>query len=216
MKLTTSIIIAATGATSSIAGEWLVPLQTACDKFNIRTGSAVAALLANVGVESTGLTEFEENLSYSAQGLANTWPSRYALSDKTPNDLAKRLARNPQAIANNVYASRLGNGSEESGDGWKFRGRGPIQITGKANYIACGSSIGVDLLSRPDQLTVIDAGALSAAWFFANKGCVSFADLGDIAEVIRRINGALPNTANQGALRLNRYRAAMNVISGQS
>lgn len=217
MVITAQIIAAGTGASASISANWVAPLQRACDTFNVRTGSAVAALLCNIGVESGGLTTFVENLNYSAQRLAEVWPSRFAVDPKAkpvaPNFLARTLDRKPEAIANSVYAGRIGNGVTASGDGWKYRGQGPIQITGKSNFLACGASIGVDLENHPELLQQPGPGALSAAWFFSSKGCVSVADLGDIAEVIKRVNGALPNAANQGPLRLSRYAACLKLIS---
>jgi putative chitinase len=98
----------------------------------------------------------EENLRYSAQGLANNWLHRYALSPnvtpKIPNALAKKLSGNPVAIANNAYANRIGNGNEASGDGWKYRGRGLPQTTGKANYQWAKALTGIDFVSNPDLM----------------------------------------------------------------
>ncbi|MDT3457375.1 hypothetical protein ROV96_19440 [Stenotrophomonas pavanii] len=106
----------------------------------------MAAFLAHVGHESASLTRTVENLNYGAQGLADTWPSRYAVEPKAkprkPNDLARALDRKPVAIGNDAYANRMGNGSEASGDGYRYRGRGPIQNTGRANYVAIRDALG--------------------------------------------------------------------------
>ncbi len=193
-------------------------MQSACEKFGIASENAVAAPLANVGVESEELTVFSENLNYSAQGLANTWPTRFA-KNKTkpyvPSDLANKIARNPQAIANQVYSGRLGNGDVDSGDGWRYRGRGPIQITGRDNFAACGEAIGIDLLSDPTQLAQPIAGSMSAAWFFAKEGCTSAADAGNFPLVVKLINGTYPNDANEGAIRDARCKAALAAITGR-
>ncbi|HCR1382557.1 TPA: glycoside hydrolase family 19 protein, partial [Pseudomonas aeruginosa] len=106
------------------AGFFVPALNVAMERFGITAPVRGAAFLAQVGHESSQLTRLVENLNYSAQGLAATWPSRYRGADGKPNALALNLARHPQAIANNTYASRNGNGDEASGDGWRFRGRG--------------------------------------------------------------------------------------------
>lgn len=172
------------------ASEWITPLIKAMMKYGINTPARQAAFLAQIGLESAGLTRLSENLNYSAQGLANTWPSRYLDKvTKKPNALALRLNRNPQAIANNAYASRMGNGDEASGDGWKFRGRSPKQVTGKANYIACGKALGIDLVSNPDLLLKPEWGAMAAAWFWHSNNLNAFADKGDFLSITKRING---------------------------
>ena len=112
------------------------------------------------------------------------WPSRFP-------DLqtAMKYAHNPEAIANKVYGGRMGNGQEETGDGWKYHGRGLIQLTGKENYANCGSGIGVDLLSNPNLLNTPEYAALSAGWFWNKKGLNSLADSGDYETMTKRING---------------------------
>lgn len=214
-----SILIAGTGCRASVAKAWAGPMADACARFGIASANAVACFLANVGVESRSLTVFSENMNYSARGLAETWPSRFAVDPKVhprvPNQLAISLARKPQAIANSVYANRLGNGDAESGDGWRCRGQGPIQLTGRAILARCGAAIGLDVLGSPELLGKPQAGALSAAWYFADAGCIAAADAGDPARVVKLINGAYPNDANQGPLREARRKAALNAISAQ-
>lgn len=123
------------------AGVFVGALNRGMTRFGITSPVRAAAFLAQVGHESGQLTRLVENLNYSARGLAANWPSRYLGADGQPNALAQRLARNPRAIANNAYASRNGNGDEASGDGWWYRGRGLLQITGRANYRADLQSI---------------------------------------------------------------------------
>lgn len=217
MKITTDILMIGTGCSTSIASIWINPIQDAIDKFEINTPSRIAAFLANVGVESGGFTELVENLNYGKQNLANTWPSRYSIDQhaaiKIPNDLAKGLAGNPQAIANNCYANRMGNGDEASGDGWNCRGQGPIQITGKTNIIACGVALGIDLLSNTSLLQQPICGSMSAAWFFVSNGCNQKADAEDIAAIVKIINGQLPCLANNGLLRLKRYSDVLDELN---
>jgi putative chitinase len=216
MKITQTQLMVGTGCGTDIAEEWLDSMQTAADKFEINTPNRVAAWLANVGVESAGFRALFEDCDYSANGLANTWPNRYSVDQhavvKIPNVLAVSLAHKPMAIANNVYANRMGNGDEESGDGWKNRGQGPIQITGAANIAACAAEIGKDIIVQPVLLRSPQYGSLSAAWFFSHTGCKSLADSGDIDGVVKRINGQLPCEANNGALRIARYHACLDAI----
>jgi putative chitinase len=192
MKLTVPLIVAACGASNANATLWLQPLQAMCDRFAIDTPLRVAAYLPQIGVESGGLNARVENFNYSAQGLADTWPNRYAVDPKakvkTPNSLALRLNRNPVAIANNCYAGRLGNGDEASGDGWQYRGRGPIQITGRSNYTACAKAIGLDLLDYPELLEQPMNGALAAGWFWQANGLAKYADARQVTAMSKVIN----------------------------
>lgn len=134
-------------------GRFRCGVATGHGREEIDTPARRAAFLAQVGHESSQLTRLVENLNYSAQGLAATWPGRYLGPDGQPNALALRLARNPQAIADNTYATRNGNGDEASGDGWRFRGRGLLQITGRANYRLVGEALGEPLEAEPWRLS---------------------------------------------------------------
>jgi putative chitinase len=218
--LSNSAVIAGTGCSTDSAIAWAQCLQVACDQFGISSPKAQAAFLANVGVESDSLTRFVEDLNYSAQGLAETWPARFAVdpdaATKLPNAQAVALAHNEVAIANNVYANRLGNGPSTSGDGWLFRGRGPIQITGRSNYLECAKSIGLNVSMNQGALSMPEAGALSAAWFYASRGCIALAEAGDFAGVVRAVNGASPCPANQGQLRISRYGDALAVLNAST
>ncbi|QFG06885.1 lytic enzyme [Escherichia phage vB_Eco4M-7] len=210
-----NVISKGTGCSMDVAEEWVDPFKQACEHYGIKSKNAIAALLANVGVETGSLKTFVENLNYSAQGLANTWPSRYSASGRfggAPNSLALSIARKPMEIANNTYANRMGNGSVASGDGWKYRGRGAIQLTGKANYAEYSKQSGYDALNNPDILTEPKYIADSAAWFFKNSGCIPLADAGAFDSTVKRINGAAPNTANHGDLRRKRYKDALAVV----
>lgn len=158
-----------------------------------------------------------ENLNYSAQRLSEVWPGRYAVDpkarDKTPNSLARRLAAaGPQAIANNCYASRMGNGNEASGDGWAYRGRGIIQLTGRAAYRAYGQSIGVDLEGSPNLALRLDVAALIAGAYWNDRGLNARADAGDLIAVTQAINGG-QNGADD---RLARYRRVIGTLREQA
>lgn len=135
-------------------------------KFGIDTPVEVAHFLAQCGHESGGFRVVNENLNYSAKGLMGIFKKYFPTSV-----LAEQYQRKPEKIANRVYASRMGNGDEISGEGFKFRGRGYIQLTGKQNYTAFGKAIGVDICANPD-LVATKYPLLSAAWFFS-KNCLS-------------------------------------------
>ncbi|MEH1294863.1 glycoside hydrolase family 19 protein [Pseudomonas aeruginosa] len=182
------------------AGFFVPALNVAMERFDITSPVRLAAFLAQVGHESSQLTRLVENLNYSAQGLAATWPSRYRGADGKPNALALNLARHPQAIANNTYASRNGNGDEASGDGWRYRGRGLLQITGLANYRAAAGGLDQPLEVEPELLEQPEWAALSAAWWWAAHDLNELADRGEFATITRRINGGLNGQAERLAL----------------
>ena len=150
-----------------------------------------------------------ENLNYSAGGLAATWPGRFRAADGQPNGLALLLERRPELIANHVYADRMGNGSVASGDGWRYRGRGLIQLTGRDNYRACGSAIGADLLAAPGLLEQPEWAAMSAAWFWFSNGLNELSDVGRFEEITRRINGGTHGQLQRLAL----WRAGQEVLA---
>lgn len=219
MILTASTIQQAVGCSAAVAALWAEPLATACRVFAISTPKRVAAFLAQVGHESAGLTRVVEGLNYGAQGLADTWPSRYAVNPKAkprvPNQLARALERRPQAIANNAYAGRMGNGPETSGDGWRYRGRGPIQNTGKANYAGMRDTLkakgigGVpDFESQPELLELPKWGALAAGAYWEARNLNRLADGGQFDAITERINGGQTGAAD----RRDRYARAVKVL----
>ena len=139
--------------------------------------------LATIAVESRELKYSEENLNYSAAGLRNIFPSRFSVSEYA------QYARKPQAIANRVYANRLGNGNERSGDGWRFRGRGLIQYTGRDNYREYACWCGYDVVANAELLAGRVGAFRSAAHFFASHGCLELADAARSTDIRRRVNG---------------------------
>lgn len=169
-----------------IDGKWLEPLKETFEKYGIDTTKRQAAFIGQCMHESAGFRTLEENLNYSAKALMATWPSRF------PNEeVANRYARQPEKIANKVYGGRMGNADESSGEGWKYRGRGIKQLTGKENYERCGSGLGVDLVNNPDLLLEPKYAALSAGWFWNKHGLNDLADKSDIETMTKRINGGL-------------------------
>lgn len=176
-------------------GLWAYELQKVLPEYGIDTPAREAAFLAQVGHESAHLTRLVEGLSYSVRGLRTTWPGRF------PDDAsAAPYARNPQRLANFVYADRLGNGSFESGDGWKYRGRGLIQITGKANYAELAQATGIKYTQHPELLERPADAARSAAWFWQSRGLNELADKDRFAAITKKINGG--TTGQEDRLRL--------------
>lgn len=182
------------------AGVFVSALNHSMSRFSIDTPARQIAFLAQVIHESAGLTCLAENLNYSAAGLAATWPGRFRQADGQPNALAQALQRRPSAIANHVYANRMGNGAEESGDGWRFRGRGLLQITGREMYQSCGAALGLPLLEQPELLQAVVHAADSAAWFWQRQDLNRLADQGDFDGITRRVNGGLNGQAERRAL----------------
>lgn len=218
-------LIESIGIRHAHAVRWLPHISQAAQRYQIdATPRRLAAWLATIAHESARLTRTVEDLNYSTDGLAQTWPSRYAERDASgnylriqldgrvrykPNAVARRIAGRPEQIANLTYANRLGNGSPESGDGWRYRGRGLIQITGRANYAATGKALGLpDLLDEPDMLERPHIAAYSAAEWWHRHGCNTLADADDLTGVTRRVNGGLSGLNH----RINLYSAAMRYL----
>lgn len=150
------------------------------------------------------------------------WPSRYAAKDPrgryvrtdkaalVPTPLANRIARNPQLIANQTYADRNGNGPTASGDGWRYRGRGLLQVTGRGNYRAAGVGIGQPLEAQPELLEQAEFAALSAAWWWLDRGLNELADVARLEEMTRLLNGGLIGLED----RLRLWKGALEVLQG--
>ncbi len=153
----------------------------------INTKERVCMFLAQCGHESGGFTLTVENLNYGAKGLLGTFPKYFkTLSEATSYE------RKPEKIANKVYANRMGNGPESSGDGWKYRGRGIIMTTGKANYAEFSKYSGIDAVNNPDLLsTDISVAIKSAIWFWNKNKLNSYCDNNDFIGLTKRINGGL-------------------------
>jgi putative chitinase len=171
------------------------------EKFQINTPLRLAHFLAQCGHESGGFRLTKENLNYSAKGLLGIFKKYFTKADKTPDTAKAALyERKPEKIANLVYANRMGNGPEASGDGAKYCGRGYIQLTGKDNYTAFGKSINEDLTVDPTSVAGKYA-LLSAAWFFNKNGLHRLADGGAtdavVTQITKRVNGGTIGLADR-------------------
>lgn len=174
-------------ANEDVLASFVDALNAAMLRFQIVTPARQAAYIAQAAHESSEFTDLDESLYYTNAERVNAIFKKNF--DALDVDEAWGYLNQPERFANRVYANRLGNGDEASGDGWKYRGRGLFQITGAANYAACGRGIGVDLLARPELLIQPQYAALSAAWYFKVNGCNALADLHDIDAITKRING---------------------------
>lgn len=194
MKITEAQIRrAVSGVDNSRLPDFVRVFNEWAPKFGIDTPARITHFLAQVMHESGALKFVEENLNYSADALLRTWPKRFTAAT------AAAYARKPQKIANLVYANRMGNGSEASGDGWRFRGRGFIQLTGRANYQAYAGSEHCqgDLMAHPEWLALSPGNLKSAMWFWQSRGLSETADLDDggkmgesiVERITRKVNG---------------------------
>lgn len=168
---------------------WAKAIREACASHQIDQVRRVAAFIAQMAHESAGFTRIDENLNYSAARLAQVWPGRFRDGHGQPNTLAKALERNPEGLANHVYANRMGNGPPESGDGWRFRGGGPLQITGRENWTAFAASVGLPLDEALAYGRTVEGGVMAAAWFWDARGLNLLADTPGVEDETRRING---------------------------
>lgn len=176
----------ATDVSAGLAARWFSHLNAAMKEFGITAVNDQAMFIAQAGHESVGFTSLVENFNYSVDGLKKTFGKRL-----TPYQCemlgrvdGKQVAHQPQ-IANLVYGDRMGNNSQ--GDGWKYRGRGLLQITGRGNYTKCGTALKLDLVSTPELLAQEQHAARSAAWYFTLSGCLLYS--GDVERVTQIING---------------------------
>ncbi len=201
--LTDRQLVDCTGATPERAGYWARPLSQAMARYGITTRPRVAAFLAQIGHESAGLSRVEETLRYTAPRLLQVFPRHF------DDASAKAYANKPEAIASRVYGGRLGNGIEASGDGWRYRGRGLIQITGRANYAEQAVFLGLPLLAEPDLLAQPGPAALSAAAYWHARGLNALADAQHFDQITRRINGGLNGQPD----RVKRLQRALVVLA---
>jgi len=169
-----------------IPAEVITQIPLVMEKFKINTPLRLSHFLAQCLHESGGLKLVNENLNYSAQGLVSTFPKYFT------KELAAIYARNPEKIGSRVYANRMGNGAEPTKEGFKFKGRGYIQLTGKENYRIFSTEIGEDCVANPD-LVATKYPLASAAWFFSRNGLNQISDLGATIDVVtkvsKRVNG---------------------------
>lgn len=187
-----------------IDAKWLEPLNQTFKKYEINTPLRQAAFIGQCGHESNSFKTLEENLNYSAKGLMATWPSRFHEIDN-----AEKFERNPEMIANKVYGGRADLGNTEDGDGWKFHGRGLIQLTGRTNYTVCGLALGKPFAEHPELVLEPENAALSAGWFFNKRNLNSLADNEDWETMTKRINGGTNGIKD----RIERIHKAIDILS---
>lgn len=184
--------------------EYGAPLLAAITAHDINTPQRLAAFLSQCAHESAGFSVTSENLNYSAEGLRKTF-AKYFPTDA----IAKLYARLPQKIANRVYSSRMGNGDEKSGDGWLYRGRSWIQLTGKTNYQGFAKWIGINLIDTAVYLACPEGAVMGAAYFWDTHNLNTLADTGDVAKVTRVINGGVNGLADRQML----YQRALTILA---
>lgn len=166
-----------------ISADWVDPLNETFQRFGISTPLRQAAFIGQCGHECGNFRILEENLNYRAETLQKLWPRRFDAAK------AQACARNPKLIANTVYSNRMGNRDEASGDGWRFRGRGCIQLTGSANYFHAGQALGFDFIMEPDLVATPRYAALTAGWFWNTHKLNALADVQDWVTMTKKING---------------------------
>lgn len=184
---------------------WVAALAEPLLKAAITASRCVAAFLGQCAVESAGFRGMEENLHYSAARLCQVWPNRF------PDvAAAEPCAMQPEALANRVYASRMGNGDEASGDGWRFRGRGLIQITGRASYQRFALAMKMTLDQAVDHAATQPGAADSAAWFWTVNRLNALANTWSVDLITKKVNGGTDGAAERTRL----SHAALNAIGG--
>ena len=186
-----------------IDAKWLQPLNDTFAKYGIDTPKRQAAFIGQCGHESNNFKTLEENLHYSAGALLRVWPSRFV-----DVNTAEKYANNPEAIANKVYGGRADLGNTQDGDGWKFHGRGVIQLTGRSNYQVCGDALGQPFTTQPELLLEPEWACMSAGWFYNKKNLNSLADNEDWTTMTKRINGGTLGLDD----RINRIHKAMDIL----
>lgn len=167
-----------------IGAQWVDALNDTFQRFNINSPRQQAAFIGQCGHECGNFKVLEENLNYRAATLMKLWPKRFPTLE-----VANAYEKNPKKIANMVYASRMGNRDESSGDGFRFRGRGCIQLTGHANYFHCGKALGIDLVMEPDLVATPKYAAMTAGWFWSTHKCNELAEAADWIGLTKKING---------------------------
>lgn len=186
--------LSALGVPRADADKWMPWLNMAMDKYGIDTPVRQAMFLSQLAHESGNFRHVVENLNYSAEALQRVFGRHFP----TP-EIAQAYARQPERIANRAYANRMGNGDEASGDGWRYRGRGLIQLTGKDNYSRYAAHTGVNVVADPDLVATPEYAADSAGWFWSANRLNQLADTGDVRAVTRRINGGFNGLADREA-----------------
>lgn len=171
---------------------YVEPIRKACLRFEINTIRRLAAFVAQMSHESSGFTATGENLNYTAKRLTQVWPGRFPTLEA-----AKPYARNPEKLANKVYGGRMGNGPEASGDGWRFRGGGPLQLTGRQNWTGFAKAMGMKLEEALAYGRTPEGGIMAAAWFWEANDINRLADTPGVADETKKINGGTTGLADR-------------------
>jgi putative chitinase len=187
-----------------IGVEWVDALNNTFEKFGIVTSNQRAMFIGQCSHESGNFKMLQENLNYKAATLMKLWPKRFPTIE-----VANQYAGNARAIANKVYADRMGNRDEASGDGYRFRGKGLVQLTGHSNHFHAGKALGVDFVMEPDLVATPRYAALTAGWFWSTHNLNSPADALDFVKVTKIINGGVIGLAD----REKHVREALAVIA---
>lgn len=185
--------------------EWHEALEQLLPEYDINTPMRVAAFLAQCGHESGGFVFLRENLNYRAESLMKTWPKYFPTIE-----IARQYAHKPEKIANRAYANRMGNGDEASGDGWRYLGRGLIQLTGKDNYESFADSLEITVEEAAEYLNTFEGAAQSACWYWDTNNLNREADVGDIKTMTRKINGGYIGLED----RFKHYQHALEILNG--
>jgi putative chitinase len=182
---------------------WYSALERCLPDYDINTAKRVAAFMAQTCHESGNYKFLKENLNYRAASLMKVWPRHFPTQE-----MANQYANKPEMIANKAYSNRMGNGDEASGDGWRYCGRGLIQLTGKSNYQRFADSIEIKVEEVPPYLETFEGAVQSACWFWETNNLNQFADTGDILTMTKRINGGTIGLAD----RQKHYEHALHIL----
>jgi len=190
---------------NAYVNEWYEALSQLLPDYDINTPERIAAFIAQCSHESAGFKFLKENLNYRAESLMRVWPRYFPTIE-----IARQYAHQQEKIANRAYANRMGNGNEASGDGWRFCGRGLIQLTGRNNYEAFAESIETPVEEIPEYLATFEGAAQSACWFWDSNDLNKWADKGDMITLTKKINGGTLGLED----RIKHYKHALEVLAG--
>lgn len=188
-----------------IGEQWVDALNETFQRFNILTPYQQASFIGQAGHESGNFRMLEENLNYRAETLMKVWPKRFPTLE-----FAKQYEKNPKKIANSVYANRMGNRDEASGDGYRFRGRGLFQLTGHAGYFHAGQALGEDFVMQPELVATPKYAAMTAGWFWNTHKLNQYADRTDFLMMTKKINGGTIGLDD----RIKHINHALDILNG--
>lgn len=204
IQIPNEILASSFGCSIEIASKHSPFIRGAMKAFDITNKNRIAMFIAQTGHETAGLKFFQENLNYSKEGLLRTWPKRFT------EESATLYQRKPEMIANLVYANRMGNKDEKSGDGWKYKGTGAIQLTGYDNYKALSDYFNIDFVANPNLLLEPVNSWLAAGWFWNKNKLNQHADKQDVETCTRIINGGFHGLEDRRA----RFLRALKMLDG--